>query len=579
MIVGYHVAFVSGGLGPDGAGPWLAGLNLGVPLFFAISGFLLYRPWVAARLAGTTPPSLRVYGLRRALRIVPAYWVALVLIVARARAATACSTGRARSSTSASCRPTTPRASRAGSGRRGRSRSRSRSTPRCRCSRSRRGGCAARCCAASWLLIGGLVAVSVAWRAVCWPTVDPADPAYFPLLVALPAQLDVFAGGMALAVLSAAGREWRGAAAGWLVAAAAYAALALLRPDGIGARGSGEHELQAVAAIGLLAPAVLPAPAARCGACWRGGRWPGSACLLRRLPVAPRRAARAGRARPAVPVLAVAGLALSLALGAASWYGLERHALRLGRRAAGARRASRTRRGRSRRRRRRRGDERAERRRRRCAARRSRRRCCSPRRRWSGSRAAATSPSERLWAALGALVLAAVAAVVAPRALPRALPGRRRGRRARGAARLDAALARLGAAAGPAIADAQRLTLYLAIARRGGRAAARPRAPARRSPRSRPARSPCSLYGLSERLLPGRDRPRRLALRARAPRAAADLLERDGRARGDGARAARAARRRPGRGRARCGARRRRSPRRRAPRSCSRSRAARSRRR
>ena len=50
LIVAYHVAFVIGGLGTDGTGAWLAQLNVGVPLFFAISGFLLYRPWVAARL-------------------------------------------------------------------------------------------------------------------------------------------------------------------------------------------------------------------------------------------------------------------------------------------------------------------------------------------------------------------------------------------------------------------------------------------------------------------------------------------------------------------------------------------------
>ena len=187
-----------------------------------------------------------------------------------------------------------------------------------------------------WLLIGGLVTLSVAWRAVVLAAVDPADRAYFPLLVALPAQLDVFAGGMALAVLSAAGREWRGAAAGWLVAAAAYAALALLRPDGIGARVVLEHELQAVAAIGLLAPAVAGAGGAVRGLlAWRPLAWVGLISygvylwhldVLREL---------AEHDLP-VPVLAGAGLALSLALGAASWYGLERHALRLGRRAAGA---------------------------------------------------------------------------------------------------------------------------------------------------------------------------------------------------------------------------------------------------
>ena len=52
LIVAYHVAFVLGALGGEGSGAWLAQLQVGVPLFFAISGFLLYRPWVKAKLAG-----------------------------------------------------------------------------------------------------------------------------------------------------------------------------------------------------------------------------------------------------------------------------------------------------------------------------------------------------------------------------------------------------------------------------------------------------------------------------------------------------------------------------------------------
>ncbi len=53
--------------------------NIGVPIFFVLSGLLLYRPWAAAALAG--PPAVRVttYLRRRALRILPAYW-AVVLI-------------------------------------------------------------------------------------------------------------------------------------------------------------------------------------------------------------------------------------------------------------------------------------------------------------------------------------------------------------------------------------------------------------------------------------------------------------------------------------------------------------------
>src|SRR5216684_333370 len=48
--------------------------NIGVPIFFVLSGLLLYRPWAAAALAG--PPAVRVttYLRRRALRILPAYW-------------------------------------------------------------------------------------------------------------------------------------------------------------------------------------------------------------------------------------------------------------------------------------------------------------------------------------------------------------------------------------------------------------------------------------------------------------------------------------------------------------------------
>ena len=54
-------------------------LRLGVPLFFVLSGFLLFRPWVAALREGTRPPDLARYALRRAARIAPAYWLALAL--------------------------------------------------------------------------------------------------------------------------------------------------------------------------------------------------------------------------------------------------------------------------------------------------------------------------------------------------------------------------------------------------------------------------------------------------------------------------------------------------------------------
>jgi peptidoglycan/LPS O-acetylase OafA/YrhL len=53
--------------------------DVGVPIFFALSGLLLYRRWAAAALAGARTGAVAVYLRRRALRILPAYW-AVVLI-------------------------------------------------------------------------------------------------------------------------------------------------------------------------------------------------------------------------------------------------------------------------------------------------------------------------------------------------------------------------------------------------------------------------------------------------------------------------------------------------------------------
>ncbi len=52
----------------------------GVCVFFLISGFLLYRPFVADRWKGGAGPRFRDFARRRLLRIVPAYWVALTLV-------------------------------------------------------------------------------------------------------------------------------------------------------------------------------------------------------------------------------------------------------------------------------------------------------------------------------------------------------------------------------------------------------------------------------------------------------------------------------------------------------------------
>jgi peptidoglycan/LPS O-acetylase OafA/YrhL len=52
----------------------------GVTLFFLLSGFLLYRPFVQARIRREPGPSIGRFWWRRVLRVVPAYWVALTLL-------------------------------------------------------------------------------------------------------------------------------------------------------------------------------------------------------------------------------------------------------------------------------------------------------------------------------------------------------------------------------------------------------------------------------------------------------------------------------------------------------------------
>jgi peptidoglycan/LPS O-acetylase OafA/YrhL len=80
-ILSFHCAEYSGriGLGPLGRLAEVAG-GEAVIVFFGISGFLLYRPFAAARAGGKPRPSTGLYSRRRALRILPGYWTALTLL-------------------------------------------------------------------------------------------------------------------------------------------------------------------------------------------------------------------------------------------------------------------------------------------------------------------------------------------------------------------------------------------------------------------------------------------------------------------------------------------------------------------
>lgn len=68
-----------------GQNPFVAALLLagfsGVTLFFVLSGFLLFMPYARALLFKSAWPSTRRFYLRRALRIIPAYYICLFTLI------------------------------------------------------------------------------------------------------------------------------------------------------------------------------------------------------------------------------------------------------------------------------------------------------------------------------------------------------------------------------------------------------------------------------------------------------------------------------------------------------------------
>jgi len=73
LVVVFHLHTVAGvSFGP--ADPFVSGGDVGVYIFFALSGYLLYRPFVDREVDLTT------YGIKRAARILPGYYVALIAL-------------------------------------------------------------------------------------------------------------------------------------------------------------------------------------------------------------------------------------------------------------------------------------------------------------------------------------------------------------------------------------------------------------------------------------------------------------------------------------------------------------------
>jgi peptidoglycan/LPS O-acetylase OafA/YrhL len=342
-IVVFHLTFALGGWANPTLGPYLRQLNVGVAVFFVISGFVLYRPFAAARLAAAPHPPFRGYAVRRILRIVPAYWVCLPVAALLLQTASEVFTPRGivtyfgflqiydastiiggLGTAWSLCVEVTFYAA----------------LPLWVLLMRRLRGSFLRTELAG---LAGLVAISVAWKLAIQSL--PADaPGALTGQLMLPAFLDLFALGMALAVLTLAAPERLAAVdrapwLPWLMAAGAFVLLGAGRdPGAIFDNGAvWQHELRGLIGVLLLLPAIagmrhddalrrlLALPALL----WLGlvsyaiylWHWPLIAALHR-------------WGAPGV-VVAVGAPLLTVVVAAASWYAVERPAQLWGRRQSG----------------------------------------------------------------------------------------------------------------------------------------------------------------------------------------------------------------------------------------------------
>lgn len=82
LVVGTHAAFATGKLSHGYLGSIYAHFDVGVAIFFVLTGFLLFRPWVHATAAGSPPPALSRYAWHRVRRILPGYVVTVLAVFA-----------------------------------------------------------------------------------------------------------------------------------------------------------------------------------------------------------------------------------------------------------------------------------------------------------------------------------------------------------------------------------------------------------------------------------------------------------------------------------------------------------------
>ncbi|WLP92696.1 acyltransferase [Gordonia sp. NB41Y] len=79
-VVATHAAFWVGDYTDDYPGRLFARFEVGVPVFFVLSGYLLFVPWVRAAADGTPAPDTGRYLWHRARRVLPAYWLTVIAV-------------------------------------------------------------------------------------------------------------------------------------------------------------------------------------------------------------------------------------------------------------------------------------------------------------------------------------------------------------------------------------------------------------------------------------------------------------------------------------------------------------------
>jgi peptidoglycan/LPS O-acetylase OafA/YrhL len=82
LVMGTHAAYGTGTYNRGYVGLLSSRMEIGVAIFFVLSGFLLFGAWVKAAATGGEPPVLSRYARNRVRRIMPAYVVAVLIAYA-----------------------------------------------------------------------------------------------------------------------------------------------------------------------------------------------------------------------------------------------------------------------------------------------------------------------------------------------------------------------------------------------------------------------------------------------------------------------------------------------------------------